>query len=170
MSRASIIQIICKQEKHIHTHTKTTIWLLCEGAGQALSVMDTSELSPERDGETLPRTQTAKCSGRCAATQTDQAILILGEVSQQDKEKDTQILYAITYLWSLKHDTNFSTKHIHRLGGQTCGCQGGGGRGARRLDWESGMSRCKLYREGMAKQQNPTVWHRELYSISCDKP
>ena len=33
-------------------------------------------------------------------------------------------------------------------------------------DSESGISR--LYR--MDKQQGPTVYNRELYSISCDKP
>ena len=41
----------------------------------------------------------------------------------------------------------------------------GQGRG---LDWEFGISRCKLiYR---VDKQGPTVWHRELQSIPCDKP
>ena len=33
-------------------------------------------------------------------------------------------------------------KQTHRHREQTCGCQGGGGRGGR--DWEFGISRCKL--------------------------
>ena len=77
----------------------------------------------------------------------------------------------------------------------TCGCPGGGQVAG--MDWVFGISRCKLlywvgqkvhlgffvrcfgkiqtnflanpiYR--MDKQQGPTVEHRELYSISCDKP
>ena len=40
----------------------------------------------------------------------------------------------------------------------------GGGMG-----WEVEVSRCKLIC-GMDKQQGPTVWHRELYSVSYDKP
>ena len=38
---------------------------------------------------------------------------------------------------------NLSTKQkqAHRHREQTCGCQGGGGRG---MDWEFGISRCKL--------------------------
>ena len=39
---------------------------------------------------------------------------------------------------------NISTKQkqTHRHREQTCGCQAGGGRGG--LDWEFGISRCKL--------------------------
>ena len=33
-------------------------------------------------------------------------------------------------------------KQTHRHGEQTCGCQGGAG--DRRMDWELGVSRCKL--------------------------
>ena len=47
---------------------------------------------------------------------------------------------------------------------QTCGCQGGGGG----LDWEFGVMQAITYRTD--KQQGPTVAHRELYSISWDKP
>ena len=53
---------------------------------------------------------------------------------------------------------NLSMKQSHRHREKTSGCQGGGG-------WE---------RDGvggrMDKQPGPTVRHRELYSISCDKP
>ena len=36
---------------------------------------------------------------------------------------------------------NLSMKQIHRHREQTCGCQGKVGRG---MEWESGISRCKL--------------------------
>ena len=38
------------------------------------------------------------------------------------------------------------------------------------MGWEFGISGCKLIIYRMDKQQGPTVEHRELYSISCDKP
>ena len=38
------------------------------------------------------------------------------------------------------------------------------------IDWEFGISRCKTIIFRMDQQQGPTVQHRELYSISCDKP
>ena len=62
---------------------------------------------------------------------------------------------------------NISMKHRH--GEQTCGCQGGGGGGGREgsgaLDQQM---RTSIHR--MDKQQGPAAEHRELYSISCDKP
>ena len=41
---------------------------------------------------------------------------------------------------------NLSTekKKTHGLGEQTCGCQGGGGKGESGMDWEFGVSKCKL--------------------------
>ena len=60
---------------------------------------------------------------------------------------------------------NSSTKQkqIHRHREQICGCQGG---------WEVGEG--WLGSLGLAdanyKQQGPSVEHRELYSIFCDKP
>ena len=59
-------------------------------------------------------------------------------------------------------------KQTHRHREQSCGCQGGGGwvREGLRV-WDQQMQTSK-YR--MDKQQGPTVQHRELYSISCDKP
>ena len=77
----------------------------------------------------------------------------------------------MTYRWNLKFDTN---EHIYetetdsqtqrtdlwlprgREGGE--GWMGG---------WDQQMQTI-MYR--MDKQQGPTVQHRELYSISCDKP
>ena len=38
-----------------------------------------------------------------------------------------------------------STERKHGLGEQTCGCQGGGGRGGNGMDWESGVNRHKLF-------------------------
>ena len=36
------------------------------------------------------------------------------------------------------------------------------------MNWESGSTRCKLLHV-TGKQQGPTLHHRELYSMSCDK-
>ena len=51
---------------------------------------------------------------------------------------------------------------------QTGGCQGGGG--GRGMEWEfwDQQMQTGIYR--MDKQQGPAVQHRELYSVSCDKP
>ena len=63
---------------------------------------------------------------------------------------------------------NSSTKQTHRHREQTCGCQGGGGWGRDGVGvLDQQMQAIILYR--MDKQQGPTVQHRELYSISCDK-
>ena len=66
--------------------------------------------------------------------------LILSEVSQKEK----QIPYDIIYIWNLIYGTNepFHRKGNHGLGEQTCGCQRG--RGGSGIDWELGVSRCKL--------------------------
>ena len=65
---------------------------------------------------------------------------------------------------------NISTKQkqTHRRREQTCGCQGGGGWGKDGVGvWDQQMQTI-TYK--MDKQQGPAVQHRELYSISCDKP
>ena len=66
---------------------------------------------------------------------------------------------------------NLSTtqKQTHKHREQTCGCQGGGWQGAG-MDWGLGLAVAHYYIYRMDKQQGPTVEHRELYSISCDKP
>ena len=59
-------------------------------------------------------------------------------------ERERQIPYDITYIWNLIYGTNepFHRKENHRLGEQTCGCQGGeGGSG---MDREFGGNRYKL--------------------------
>ena len=59
-------------------------------------------------------------------------------------------------------------KWTHRHREQTSGCQRGRGWGWDGLEvWDQQMQTI-IYR--MDKQQGPTVQHRGLYSISCDKP
>ena len=65
---------------------------------------------------------------------------------------------------------NLSVKQKQNQGHreQTGGCQGG--RGLERVGvgvWDQQMQ-TGIHR--MDKQEGPTVQHRELYSISCDKP
>ena len=62
---------------------------------------------------------------------------------------------------------SMTQKQTHRHREQTCGCQGVGGREEGLGVWDQQMQTI-IYR--MDEQQGPTVEHRELYSISCDKP
>ena len=58
---------------------------------------------------------------------------------------------------------NLSTKQTHRQGEQACGTQGGGG--WERMEWEVGMSRCKLsYTEGI--NNSVLLYSTEKY-IQC---
>ena len=59
-------------------------------------------------------------------------------------ERERQMPFDITYIWNLTYGTNepFHGKETHSLGGQTCGCRGGGGGSG--MNWEFGVSRCKL--------------------------
>ena len=58
-------------------------------------------------------------------------------------------------------------KQTQRHGEQTCGCQGGGGWGRDGLEvWDQQMQTI-IYR---MDKQGPTVHHRGLYSVSCNKP
>ena len=72
-----------------------------------------------------------------AETWLELETLILSEVKS---EIERHITYDITYIWNLTYGTrDLSTekKQAHRLGNQTCGCQGGGtGSG---MDWEFGV-------------------------------
>ena len=59
-------------------------------------------------------------------------------------------------------------KQTHKYREQICGCQGGGGR-----EWDGQgvwgwQMQTITFR--MDRQQGPTVQHRKLYSVSCDKP
>ena len=55
-------------------------------------------------------------------------------------------------------------KQTHRHREQTCGCQGGKGVREDRLG-DQGQQR-QTITQRMDKEQGPTVWHRELYSLS----
>ena len=58
-------------------------------------------------------------------------------------------------------------KQTYRHREQTCGCQG-------RSKLEAGRTgvwqQMGTITRRMDKQQGPMVWHKELYSVSCDKP
>ena len=58
-------------------------------------------------------------------------------------------------------------KQTHRHREETGGCQGGGVWGKDGLGVWDQQIQTVIYR--MDNQQGPTVQHRELYSISCDK-
>ena len=75
----------------------------------------------------------------------DQEINILSEV-----KSERQIPYDITYMWNLKYDTN---ELIYETDS----------------DIENKLMDANYYIYRMDKQ-GPTVYHRELHSISCDKP
>ena len=74
-----------------------------------------------------------------AATWMDLEIVILSEVSQTER----QIPYDITYMWNLKYDTNkvlYKTETDSDIENRLVGRRGGGG-----MEWEFGVSRCKLF-------------------------
>ena len=100
------------------------------------------------------------------STWMDKEINILSEV-----KSERQIPYDITYMWNLKYDTNepiYETETESRT--QRIDWWLPRGREWERVGlgvWDQQMQ-TGIYR--MDKQQGPTVQHRELYSISCDKP
>ena len=59
-----------------------------------------------------------------AAMWIDLEIVILGEVSQKEKDK----YHMISHIWNLKYNTNELMYEIetHRHTEYSCGCQGGG--------------------------------------------
>ena len=65
---------------------------------------------------------------------------------------------------------NLSTKQkeTHSIENRLVVAKGEGGGGGK--DWEFGVSRCKLVYIGRINNKVLTAEHRELYSISCDKP
>ena len=97
------------------------------------------------------------------ATWMDLEIVTLSEVRERQKP------YDITYMWNLKYDTN---NLIYETESQTQRTDVAAKReGKWRRDglgvWDQQMQ-IIIYRTD--EQQGPTVQHRELYSISCDKP
>ena len=63
---------------------------------------------------------------------------------------------------------NLSMKQTHRPREYICGCQRGGGVGEEWIGVWGQQTQTIVYR--MGKQHDPTKQHREVYSISCDKP
>ena len=59
-------------------------------------------------------------------------------------------------------------KQIHRHIKQTYGYQRGKGVGRDKLGVWGLQIQTAIYK--IDKEQGPTIWHRELYSISCNKP
>ena len=71
-------------------------------------------------------------------------------------------------------NVSMKQKQVHRHREQCCGYQGAGGLGG--MDWEVGRhglggwdQQMQIIICRMNKQQDPTVQHKELYLISCDK-
>ena len=87
-------------------------------------------------------------------------------------ERERQIPYGITYMWNLKYDTNEliyereTDSQTQRTDLWLPRARGPGGRDGVGV-WGLQMQTIIYI---MDKQQGPTVQHRELYSISCDKP
>ena len=94
-------------------------------------------------------------------------IIMLSEVSQKEKNK----YHMVSLICGISSMTqiNISTrqKQTLRCREQTCGCQGGGEM------WEEWIGSLGLVDSNSyiqdGKQSGPTVQHRGLYSISCDK-
>ena len=73
------------------------------------------------------------------ATWMELEIIILSEV------RERQISYYNPCMQNLKHKLTMKQNQTHRHREKTCGSQGGGGGdGGGVMDWEFGISRCKL--------------------------
>ena len=91
-----------------------------------------------------------------AATWMQLEIIILSEVSQ--KEKATWYrLYVESKLW---HKRTYLWDRVTDIKNRLIAAKGKGVEG--KMEWEFGVS--------MDKQQGPIVQHRELCSLSYDKP
>ena len=74
-------------------------------------------------------------------------------------------------MWNLKYDTNefiYETETDSQTQRTDLWLQEGGAVGEGCIGIWGQQMHTSIYR--MEKQQGPTVEHRELYSISCDKP
>ena len=83
--------------------------------------------------------------------------------------REKQMPYDIAYLWNLKYETNEFTNETDRLTDIETGLRLPRG-GKSRWTGIWGLADANYYIWDGYKQQCPTVYHRELYSISCDKP
>ena len=93
-------------------------------------------------------------------------MIILNEVSQKEK----RIPQDITHMWNLKNSKCIciqKQKQTHRHRKQTYGYQRGKGVGRDKLGVWDQQIQTSVYK---IDKQGPTVQHRELYSISCNKP
>ena len=93
-----------------------------------------------------------------AAAWMNLEINILMEV---DRKRKTIFLWYHPYVDS-KRNVSMKQEQTHRHREQACGCQGG-------KDWELRMSRWNLFIHRIDKEWGPTVWHREIYSVSWHK-
>ena len=83
-------------------------------------------------------------------------------------DRDRLIPYDITYMWNLKYDTN-ELIYETETDSQTSRKDGWlpwGKRLGKGWSWRQGLVDVSFY---MQDEQSPTVQHRGLYSISCDK-
>ena len=76
-----------------------------------------------------------------AATWMELEIITVSEVSQKKKNKYHMILLICGIQNMTQMNLSMKQKLTHKHREQTCGCQGGGGW---EMDWECGISRCKL--------------------------
>ena len=93
-------------------------------------------------------------------------VISLSEVSKRE------ITHDITYMWNLKYGTNEPIYRIETDSQTQSDCQGVGVLGRRTMDWEFGVSGCKLiYLEWINNKVLPVylVYHKELYLIWWDK-
>ena len=99
----------------------------------------------------------------------DPEIIILSKISQKEKDKyiwhhiyvEPKIWHKWTYLWNRNKLTDIERTDLCLLRGRRCGG---------RTDWEFGTRKCKLLYTEWINKALCTMWNRELYSISCNKP
>ena len=77
-----------------------------------------------------------------AATSMQLEIIILCEVSQKEKEKESVVPLICGIYNTTQMNMSMKQKQPHRHREQIWGCQGGGGWGG--MDWKFGVSRCKV--------------------------
>ena len=77
-----------------------------------------------------------------AAPWMEPETLILSEVRQKEKDKYHMISLISEIQCMAQMNLSTEKKQSHGHGEETCGCQGGGGGSG--MDWEFGVSRCKL--------------------------
>ena len=101
-----------------------------------------------------------------AATWIGLEIIILSEVTQKEKDKYHMISLICGTQKMTQMNLPMKWKQTHRHRENNCGYQG-------EWWWRDGLGvwdqQMQTIIQRMDKQQCPTLQHRELYSISCDK-